>query len=86
MPPTDAATRRRRRAVPPFNFTINQINVGHAIDNFFNNGAALPPAFVHPYGLSGSDLANLALAANRASPHQYRGGGAFEATDPKFLN
>jgi T5SS/PEP-CTERM-associated repeat protein/autotransporter-associated beta strand protein len=30
--------------LPPF--TVNQINVGRAIDNFFNNGGALPPAFV----------------------------------------
>ena len=43
---------------PPFNFTVNQLNVGHAIDNFFNNGGALPPAFLSLYGLSGSDLAN----------------------------
>ncbi len=43
---------------PPYNFTINQINVGSAIDNYFNNGGALPPAFVSLYGLSGSDLAN----------------------------
>jgi uncharacterized protein with beta-barrel porin domain len=27
-------------------FTVNQLNVGHAIDNFFNNGGALPPTFV----------------------------------------
>jgi autotransporter-associated beta strand protein len=37
-------------------FTVNQFNVGIAIDNFFNNGGALPPAFVSLYGLSGSNL------------------------------
>src|SRR5262249_44119548 len=30
--------------LPPF--TVNQLNVGRAIDDFFNNGGALPPAFV----------------------------------------
>jgi len=42
--------------LPPFN--ENQLNVGHAIDNFFNNGGALPPAFVSLFGLSGSNLTN----------------------------
>jgi uncharacterized protein with beta-barrel porin domain len=45
-------------ATPPFNFTVNQIIVGRAIDNFFNNGGALPPAFLPLYGLTGSNLAN----------------------------
>jgi autotransporter-associated beta strand protein len=39
-------------------FTSNQVNVGSAIDNFFNNGGALPPAFVSLYGLTGSNLTN----------------------------
>jgi autotransporter-associated beta strand protein len=30
---------------PPLPFTVEELNVGHAIDNFFNNGGALPPAF-----------------------------------------
>jgi hypothetical protein len=37
-------------------FTGNQPNVGRAIDNFFNNGGALPPAFVPLFGLTGSNL------------------------------
>jgi hypothetical protein len=38
---------------PPLpSFTVNQLNVGHAIDNFFNNGGALPPAFVSLFNLS----------------------------------
>jgi hypothetical protein len=37
-------------------FTVNQLNVGHAIDNFFNNGGALPPAFVSLFGLTGNNL------------------------------
>jgi hypothetical protein len=42
--------------LPPF--TSNQLDVGRAIDNFFNNGGTLPPAFVSLYGLSGSNLTN----------------------------
>jgi hypothetical protein len=30
--------------------------VGHAIDNFFNNGGALPPAFVSLFNLTGNSL------------------------------
>jgi YVTN family beta-propeller protein/autotransporter-associated beta strand protein len=41
---------------PPF--TVNQLNVGRAIDNFFNNGGALPPAFVSLFNLTGSNLTN----------------------------
>jgi len=39
-------------------FTVNQLNVGHAIDNFFNNGGALPPAFLSLFNLTGGNLAN----------------------------
>src|SRR5262249_39787351 len=39
-------------------FTVNQLNVGHAIDNFFNNGGALPPAFLSLFNLTGSNLTN----------------------------
>jgi autotransporter-associated beta strand protein len=39
-------------------FTSNQVNAGRAIDNFFNNGGTLPPAFVSLYGLSGANLTN----------------------------
>ena len=41
---------------PPPAFTENQLNVGRAIDNFFNNGGTLPPAFVSLFGLAGSNL------------------------------
>jgi T5SS/PEP-CTERM-associated repeat protein len=44
-------------AAPPFNFTIDEINDGHAIDNFFNNGGTLPPAFVPLFGLTAINLA-----------------------------
>jgi YVTN family beta-propeller protein/autotransporter-associated beta strand protein len=44
---------------PPLpTFTVNQFNVGHAIDNFFNNGGTLPPAFVPLFGLTGNNLTN----------------------------
>jgi uncharacterized protein with beta-barrel porin domain len=50
LPPEDLPD----SALPPF--TSNQINTGRVIDNFFNNGGALPPAFVSLYGLSGGNL------------------------------
>jgi fibronectin-binding autotransporter adhesin len=48
-PPTPAVP-------PPPTFTVNQLNVGNTIDNFFNNGGALPSAFVPLFGLSGNNL------------------------------
>jgi autotransporter-associated beta strand protein len=42
----------------PPSFTINQFNVGTAIDNFFNNGGALPPTFLPLFELTGSNLTN----------------------------
>jgi autotransporter-associated beta strand protein len=46
-------------AGPPLsNFTVNQLNVGRTIDNFFNNGGALPPAFVSLFNLTGNNLTN----------------------------
>jgi uncharacterized protein with beta-barrel porin domain len=36
----------------------NQQNVANAINNFFNNGGALPPGFVGVLGLTGANLAN----------------------------
>jgi autotransporter-associated beta strand protein len=50
LPPEDLPD----SALPPF--TVTQINVGRAVDNFFNNGGTLPPAFVSLYGLSGGNL------------------------------
>jgi autotransporter-associated beta strand protein len=43
-------------ATPPPIFTVNQFNVGHAIDNFFNNGGALPLAFTSLFNLTGNNL------------------------------
>ncbi len=46
-------------APPPlWPFTKNEINVGRAIDNFFNNGGTLPPAFGSLYSLTGGTLAS----------------------------
>ena len=50
LPPQSSAP------LPPF--TVNEINVGHAIDNLFNNGGALPPPFLSLFGLTGSNLTN----------------------------
>jgi uncharacterized protein with beta-barrel porin domain len=49
MPPTQAMP-------PPPVFTVNQLNVGNAIDDFFNNGGRLPASFVPLFGLTGGNL------------------------------
>jgi len=68
--------------LPPF--SSNQLNVGRAIDNFFNNGGTLPPTFVSLYGLSGSNLTN---ALDQLSGEAATGAQkvAFQLTD-QFLN
>jgi uncharacterized protein with beta-barrel porin domain len=38
--------------------SINQRNVANSLNNFFNGGGALPPAFVSVFGLTGSNLGN----------------------------
>jgi T5SS/PEP-CTERM-associated repeat protein/autotransporter-associated beta strand protein len=70
-------------APPPPPFTVNQRNVGHAIDNFFNNGGALPPAFVSLFNLTGS---NLTTALDQLSGEAATGAQkvAFQLTD-QFL-
>jgi len=40
------------------NLNQNQQNVATRLNNFFNNGGALPPGFVSVFGLSGSSLGN----------------------------
>jgi autotransporter-associated beta strand protein len=63
---------------------VNQRNVANAIDNFFNNGGALPPAFVSLFGLSGNNLANaLSQLSGEAATGAER--AAFQLTD-EFLN
>jgi autotransporter-associated beta strand protein/T5SS/PEP-CTERM-associated repeat protein len=76
LPPQSSAP------VPPF--TVNQLNVGHAIDNFFNNGGVLPPAFLSLFGLTGSNLTN---ALDQLSGEVATGAQkvAFQLTD-QFLN
>jgi uncharacterized protein with beta-barrel porin domain len=80
--PTTAQTTEQSAPLPPF--TVNQLNVGRAIDNFFNNGGALPPAFVSLYGLTGSNLTN---ALDQLSGEAATGAQkvAFQLTD-QFLN
>jgi outer membrane autotransporter protein len=58
--------------------------VGNAIDNFFNNGGALPPTFVSLFGLTGSHLTN---ALSQLSGEAATGAQkvAFQLTD-QFLN
>jgi autotransporter-associated beta strand protein len=69
---------------PLLAFTVNQFNVGHAIDNFFNNGGALPPAFLSLFGLTGG---NLTTALDQLSGEPATGAQkvAFQLTD-QFLN
>ncbi len=38
--------------------SINQTNVASSLNNFFNSGGALPPAFVSVFGLTGGNLGN----------------------------
>ena len=71
-------------AAPLQIFTVNQFNVGHAIDSFFNNGGALPPAFVSLYSLTGSNLTN-ALDQLSGEPVTGAQKVAFQLTD-QFLN
>ena len=65
-------------------FTVNQLNVGHAIDNFFNNGGALPPAFVSLFNLTGN---NLTIALDHLSGEAATGAqtAAFQLGN-QFLN
>ena len=69
---------------PPQFFPVNPSNVGHAIDNFFNNGGALPPAFVPLFGLTGSDLGS-ALSQLSGEPATGAQNVAFQLTN-QFLN
>src|SRR5207244_12573002 len=39
-------------------FSLNQCNVANALNAFFNNGGALPPAFVTIFGLTSANLGN----------------------------
>ncbi len=62
----------------------NQQNVANAINTYFNNGGALPPAFFNIFGLTGT---NLASALSQLSGEAATGGqqSAFQLMD-EFLN
>jgi outer membrane autotransporter protein len=53
----------------------NQASVANALNNFFNNGGALPPAFVTIFGLTGGDLGDALsqLSGEAASGGQQAG-------------
>ena len=52
----------------------NQQNVATAINNFFNNGGALPPNFLTIFGLTGGNLANaLTLLSGEAATGAQQG-------------
>jgi outer membrane autotransporter protein len=60
-------------------FNINQCNVANALNAFFNNGGALPPAFARFFGLTGANLGNaLTLLSGEAATGAQQ--GAFQLT------
>ena len=64
-------------------FNINQCNVAGAINAFFNNGGALPPAFANLFGLTGVNLGNaLTLLSGEAATGAQQ--AAFQLTN-QFL-
>ena len=62
----------------------NQTNVANALNNFFNNGGALPPGFVSVFGLTGANLAN-ALSALSGEPATGSQQAGFQMTN-QFLS
>src|SRR5262249_58281234 len=62
----------------------NQQTVAGAINNFFNNGGTLPPAFANLFGLTGSNLGSaLSLLSGEAATGAQQ--GAFQLGS-QFLN
>jgi len=61
----------------------NQQNVANALNNFFNNGGALPPGFVTIFGLTGANLGN-ALSQLSGEPATGSQQVAFQMTN-QFL-
>jgi outer membrane autotransporter protein len=56
----------------------NQQNVAGTLNNFFNNGGALPPNFLNVFGLTGSNLANaLTLLSGEAATGAQQGAFQF---------
>ena len=49
-------------SLPTQGLNVNQVNVANAIDNFFNNGGALPPGFLNLLSLTGTNLGNALTA------------------------
>jgi autotransporter-associated beta strand protein len=85
IPATGLPISPEQPSAPPLPaFTVNQFNVGHAIDNFFNNGGALPPAFLPLFGLTGNNLTS-ALDQLSGEPATGAQKVAFQLTD-QFLN
>jgi outer membrane autotransporter protein len=64
-------------------FSLNQCNVANGLNAFFNNGGALPPAFVTIFRLTGANLGNALsqLSGEAATGAQQ---GAFQLTN-QFL-
>jgi outer membrane autotransporter protein len=84
VPPPNPPTPPGPDVPSPPAFTVNQLNVGNAIDNFFNNGGRLPPAFVPLFALTGGNLTHaLDQLSGEAATGAQRVG--FRLTD-QFLN
>ena len=79
----DPRPHRHARRLNASSLSINQANVANALNNFFNNGGALPPAFVTVFGLTGANLGN---ALSQLSGEPATGGqqGGFQMTN-QFL-
>src|SRR5262249_57070826 len=62
-------------------FSLNQCNVANGLNAFFNNGGALPPAFVTIFRLTGGNLGNALsqLSGEAATGAQQ---GAFQLPNP----
>jgi uncharacterized protein with beta-barrel porin domain len=68
----------------PTGLNTNQQNVATRLNNFFNSGGALPPAFVNVFGLTGGALGNaLSQLDGEAATGAER--GAFQMTN-EFLS
>jgi autotransporter-associated beta strand protein len=71
-------------AVGTGGLSFNQFNVANSLNNFFNNGGALPPSFVGIFGLTGANLASgLSQLSGEAATGAQKVG--FQLTD-QFLN
>jgi autotransporter-associated beta strand protein len=75
--PTDVVLNLTAALGAGLGLSQNQQNVAGAVNNFFNNGGALPPNFLPLFGLTGANLAN-ALTLLSGEPATGAQQGAFQ--------